>query len=124
MIKRLLLYILPGTVKQLRESWSSSKELHLDNDKIGLFSEPFPCCSLKQFLETKNQEDLGNLIQELDDLDYAQKNNDLYKFRQSGDLKNVHSSLLRQFRYVSNFGLTVGLVCSEILSFLPSFMCL
>ena len=90
------------TIKQLREAWTGSKDLTLDNEKVRLYSEPFPCCGLKQFLEPKGgKEDLANLIQELDDLDYAQKNNDLYKFRQSGDLKHVHSPLVRQFRYYS-----------------------
>ena len=85
-------------MKQLRDAWTGSKDLVADNERMCLYSQPFPCCSLKQFVETKSREDIGNLIQELDDLDYVQKNNDLYKFRQSGDLKNVHTPLVRQFR--------------------------
>ncbi|XP_013406972.1 prolyl 3-hydroxylase OGFOD1 [Lingula anatina] len=66
-----------------------------------LHATPFSCCVLPKFIQ-----DPGNFLETLKDelLDqvFYQKNNDLYKFQQSNDLKKIHTpcvKMLCQFLY-------------------------
>ena len=80
----------------LKHLWTGkSKEEDVKSHRF--ISKPFPVCSLKNFVSDRNDE-VNNLIEELNDLDFVEKSNDLYKFRQSGDLNNEKTPLITAFR--------------------------
>ncbi|XP_006641490.1 prolyl 3-hydroxylase OGFOD1 [Lepisosteus oculatus] len=86
-----------------REAWSK-KECFSHGGQIELDCQPFPHCVIRNFLQS--QSFLEGLRQELLDLSFQEKSNDLYKFKQSGDLKkrndahiaSLRSALFQQFR--------------------------
>jgi Rps23 Pro-64 3,4-dihydroxylase Tpa1-like proline 4-hydroxylase len=82
---------------KLNKSWATEA---LETESVNLMKEPFTCCTINNFVDTSNgRGTIDNLIQELDDLEFKEKSNDLYKFRQSGDLKAARSSAcIRGFR--------------------------
>ena len=70
---------------------------HLTDSSAAGFSSPFCCCQLHHFLQ--DPAFLTPLQDELLELDFTEKNNDLYKFRQTADLgpqKSPHVSGLRR----------------------------
>jgi len=71
-----------------------------DNNKevndIRVIKKPYPCVVLKNFIESKDF--LDGLKQELGGLDLNQKNNDLYKFRQSEELSVSSSPYIAEFK--------------------------
>lgn len=77
--------------------WSNPDEDIIDSSDVELIRDPFQCCSLKNVVE--NSDDLfDHLLAELKDVEMCEKNNDLYKFKQSSkDLKHV----LHQSPYIS-----------------------
>ncbi|XP_069127240.1 prolyl 3-hydroxylase OGFOD1-like isoform X2 [Argopecten irradians] len=87
-------------VKKIEASYQGSKAY--DQGGLQLCHEPFTHCVLPAFIE--EEEFLESLQDELLDLTFAEKNNDLYKFHQSReDLKVVqspHISAMRDLIYV------------------------
>jgi len=77
------------------------KIIHLgESNNCQLFKSPFNCLQLKSFFQDESY--IFKLRKELLGLLFADKSNDLYKFRQSPDLKKVTSpaiSALRKFLY-------------------------
>ncbi|XP_006000793.1 prolyl 3-hydroxylase OGFOD1 isoform X2 [Latimeria chalumnae] len=82
----------------LREAWRSGlKYRQRDEGGLELDSKPFPHCVIPNFLEDNGF--LEELRDELLKLNFHQKSNDLYKFKQSDDLKRrkePHISALRK----------------------------
>lgn len=71
-----------------------------ESNNCQLFKSPFNCLQLKSFFQDESY--IFKLRKELLGLPFADKSNDLYKFRQSSDLKKVTSpaiSALRKFLY-------------------------
>ncbi|KAI1890001.1 hypothetical protein AGOR_G00168710 [Albula goreensis] len=99
-ISDLLLY---SDVKdKVKEAWS--KKGQYTHGDVEVDCQPFPHCVLSNFIQ--NQTFLENLERELLDLNFHEKSNDLYKFKQSDDLKKrkeahiagLRSVLFEQFR--------------------------
>ncbi|XP_064476633.1 prolyl 3-hydroxylase OGFOD1-like [Ornithodoros turicata] len=107
----------PGNFKRLKGSSQCvdiNKELHAVQTKSALtkaFSDKVPCyienvaelickpftlCSLHNFLSSTDA--IEGLKNELFDIDLHPKNNDLYKFHQSGDLKEYDTPYIQAFR--------------------------
>ena len=86
--------VLQNQKKQLSEMWKTGKVTDETLKDIELIREPYQCCSLKNVIQ--NSKDLmSELVRELNDVELNDKNNDLYKFKQSGkDLKHLHHSPL------------------------------
>ncbi|KAM8894564.1 prolyl 3-hydroxylase OGFOD1 isoform 2-T2 [Spinachia spinachia] len=69
--------------RRVQEAWSR-RTSHSHGD-LELDCQPFPHCIIKNFLGSESF--VESLQRELMDLDYHEKSNDLYKFKQSDDLK-------------------------------------
>ncbi|XP_034417964.1 prolyl 3-hydroxylase OGFOD1 [Cyclopterus lumpus] len=69
--------------KSVQEAWSQ-RTPHRQGD-LELDCHPFPHCIIKNFLGSKTF--VENLQRELMELNFHEKSNDLYKFKQSDDLK-------------------------------------
>ncbi|XP_012736449.2 prolyl 3-hydroxylase OGFOD1 [Fundulus heteroclitus] len=67
----------------VKEAWSS--RTHYSKGDLELDCSPFPHCIIKNFLSS--QTFVENLQRELLELNFNEKSNDLYKFKQSDDLK-------------------------------------
>uniref|UniRef100_A0A3Q3SV15 Prolyl 3-hydroxylase OGFOD1 n=1 Tax=Mastacembelus armatus TaxID=205130 RepID=A0A3Q3SV15_9TELE len=67
----------------VKEAWSRSTRC--SQGDLELDCHPFPHCIIKNFLS--NETFVENLQRELLGLNFHEKSNDLYKFKQSGDLK-------------------------------------
>ncbi|XP_064605559.1 prolyl 3-hydroxylase OGFOD1-like [Liolophura sinensis] len=65
---------------------------------VTLHSVPFKCCELKNFIEEDGY--LKRLKQDLESLKFFPKNNDLYKFHQSDDLKTVSHQSIQHLRKI------------------------
>jgi len=65
----------------------------VDRSEVQVLSDPFTCCLIHDFLP---KEVLNELEETLNDLELREKDNDLYKFRQSGDLKSEENGLIRE----------------------------
>ncbi len=91
---------------ELKQAWSSTKkesnseQIHKD---VTLIKEPFQCCVVNNLIEN-SKEFFPNLKRELADVEMVEKNNDLYKFKQSGldltntsDLEAPHIGALKRF---------------------------
>lgn len=64
---------------------------------VQIITEPFKCIVIPNFLEDDGF--LEDLKKELDyDIEYIPKNNDLYRFRQSDDLKNTDLPAIKSVR--------------------------
>ncbi|XP_076052470.1 prolyl 3-hydroxylase sud1 [Oratosquilla oratoria] len=80
--------------EQFIESWRiKDKHIHPGTEII---NSPFTCGFFEDFLQDGNV--LEGALRELQELNYVEKNNDLYKFRQTVDLKKVNSSCLSSLR--------------------------
>ncbi|XP_047437253.1 prolyl 3-hydroxylase OGFOD1 [Mugil cephalus] len=69
--------------RAVKEAWSSRTQYSLGD--LELDCHPFPHCIIKNFLRSKSF--VENLQRELLGLNFHEKSNDLYKFKQSDDLK-------------------------------------
>ncbi|XP_065577034.1 prolyl 3-hydroxylase OGFOD1-like isoform X2 [Artemia franciscana] len=67
-----------------------------DAQNEGVFSKPFKHLILPDFIE--DVETLSSIQKQLLSLDFHEKSNDLYKFRQSSDLKNVESGPVSELK--------------------------
>ena len=67
-----------------------------ERDGVHIFKTPFTCTVLDNLVE--GDEFLEAFKNELEELDYVEKNNDLYKFRQSGELSRSGMPLVSKFR--------------------------
>ncbi|XP_039618947.1 prolyl 3-hydroxylase OGFOD1 [Polypterus senegalus] len=80
----------------VKEAWRSKTKFSRA-EAIEVDSHPFPHCIIQNFIE--NSSFLESLKKELLDLSFHEKSNDLYKFKQSDDLKKSqkpHISALRK----------------------------
>ncbi|XP_008308246.1 prolyl 3-hydroxylase OGFOD1 [Cynoglossus semilaevis] len=69
--------------REVKEAWSLKSRCMLGD--LELDCHPFPHCIIKNFLSSETF--VENLQRELLDLNFHEKSNDLYKFKQSDDLK-------------------------------------
>ncbi|XP_047218342.1 prolyl 3-hydroxylase OGFOD1 [Girardinichthys multiradiatus] len=69
--------------RAVKEAWSN--KTHYSKGDLELDCHPFPHCIIKNFLSC--QTFVENLQRELLELSFNEKSNDLYKFKQSDDLK-------------------------------------
>jgi len=97
-------YLTHEFIRSAAEKWAAPETggaLRIGKTKCTVVKHPYSCCQLKNFFE--NDTFLRQLKHELLDLNFTEKNNDLYKFHQSRqDLKKVTSaavSTLRKFLY-------------------------
>lgn len=91
----------PGLKNRITDAVQNANA-YSDVDGPFIYNEPFFCCHLPKFIE--NETFLTELKDELLDLTFYEKNNDLYKFHQSDDLKETKSpyiSALRKFLYAT-----------------------
>lgn len=91
-------------IKLKEEILGKNNSMILDGG-IEIVKNPFTCTILSNFIS--NSEFLENLKESLYSLDFAEKNNDLYKFHQSNDLKkskDPHIVALRELLYGSFLG--------------------
>lgn len=95
------LYYSQAQKNEIREQWGQIKEDDMDKDAgLKLIKKPFTCCYAPNFL--KNADVLEGVANELQAYEYNLKNNDLYKFSQTSDLKNATTPYiagLRNFLY-------------------------
>lgn len=88
-------------------AWASDEKEPVElavNSAAIVYKNPFPCCQLKNFFQ--DDDFLYRLKDELQSLNFSEKSNDLYKFRQSQDLKKVSTSAvaaLKKFIYSPDF---------------------
>ena len=88
--------------KSAKQAWHSTedcREISLEKGAV-IHKYPFSCCVLPDFVG--NVQFLYELKEELLSLDFNEKNNDLYKFQQSEDLKskkNQAVNALKTFIY-------------------------
>ncbi|KAL4236381.1 Prolyl 3-hydroxylase ogfod1 [Mactra antiquata] len=86
----------------LSNAWKNSfdefvLEILGESGSVQFFSKPYKHCVLNNFLQ--NADDVTALREELNELEFSEKNNDLYKFHQSTeDLKTSRSESIRAFR--------------------------
>ncbi|KAJ8281171.1 hypothetical protein GJAV_G00064330 [Gymnothorax javanicus] len=88
--------------EKVKDAWSEKKQF--THGGIEVDCHPFPHCVLKNFIQ--DQSFVENLQTELSDLNFHDKSNDLYKFKQSDDLKKrkephiagLKTVLFQQFR--------------------------
>ncbi|KAK7080128.1 Prolyl 3-hydroxylase ogfod1 [Halocaridina rubra] len=83
----------------ITETWKQSSDLYKENG-LQVLSYPFRCTYIPSFLQ--DEQLLQKVKEELENIEFIQKNNDLYKFQQTSDLKKVTSpyiSKLREFLY-------------------------
>ncbi|XP_014835935.1 PREDICTED: prolyl 3-hydroxylase OGFOD1 [Poecilia mexicana] len=69
--------------RAVKEAWSN--RTHYSKGDLELDCHPFPHCIIKNFLSSQTFAE--NLQRELLELNFNEKSNDLYKFKQSDDLK-------------------------------------
>ncbi|XP_023320742.1 prolyl 3-hydroxylase OGFOD1 [Eurytemora carolleeae] len=72
-----------------------SKQEKFEDSCLTVTNHPFNCCQMKNILEPEFLEKLNH---ELKGLELKEKNNDLYKFHQSGELNKVQLPALQGFK--------------------------
>ena len=83
--------ILQAQQTKLAQVWKDSQKCQ-DFQNINLIRDPFQVCVIDDVIANKN-ETFKELIEELKDVEMCDKNNDLYKFKQSvKDLKHLEDS--------------------------------
>lgn len=80
-------------IKNFKSNWKQN--LSLSNKSIEVVVDPFKVCILQDFLCNKDL--LNEIRQEIYELDFNQRNMDLYEFFQSKDLKYLNSNHLSHF---------------------------
>ncbi|WAR24149.1 OGFD1-like protein [Mya arenaria] len=79
----------PGcSTSKLKESWSKRKDFSEDATGLQLSQEPFCHCMVPGFLS--EEKDIEQLKDELMDLEFVPKNNDLYKFIQGRRIAYIY----------------------------------
>ncbi|XP_013787947.1 prolyl 3-hydroxylase OGFOD1-like isoform X2 [Limulus polyphemus] len=74
----------------IKTAFQRKLELICENGETVL-ADPFRCCVLPNFIKDDSETFLEALKNELVELKFTEKNNDLYKFHQSGDLKEIET---------------------------------
>lgn len=85
---------------EIKRHWTEDGEPLKKDNGLEIIKKPFTCGYLPGFLE--NADILKSIAEELKDIPPLKKNNDLYKFTQTPDLKSSdkpHISSLRDFLY-------------------------
>lgn len=67
-----------------------------EKDGVRIFKTPFTCTVIDKLVE--GDEFLGSFRSELEELDFVEQNNDLFKFRQSGELSKSEMPFVSNFR--------------------------
>ena len=81
----------------LKHAWTSNKTNDFEfNKSVTLIKDPFNCLIIKNLIH--NATAIESLTEDLQNLNFVSKNNDLYKFVQSCDLKNTQISTLEGIR--------------------------
>lgn len=84
-------YVAEEFLKAAEVAWASpekqDKPLQVAQTKCLVYKNPYNCCQLRKFVDDDSF--LHQLKHELLSLNFHEKSNDLYKFRQSQDLKKV-----------------------------------
>ncbi|XP_066984448.1 prolyl 3-hydroxylase OGFOD1-like isoform X2 [Macrobrachium rosenbergii] len=80
---------------EIVKCWSEGSPLQKDNG-FKLLTEPFKCIYMPYFLQDGNF--LQKVKEELSSLELHKKSNDLYKFKQTSDLKSVSSPCIESLR--------------------------
>lgn len=94
---KLLKEISQETIKTLNDAYKERKELK-DLNGISLYHEPYTHCIVDNLLN--NQQFQQELKQELLELKFKKKNNDLYKFHQTNDLKKCKSKSISKIKKI------------------------
>ncbi|XP_064626041.1 prolyl 3-hydroxylase OGFOD1-like [Lineus longissimus] len=92
-------YVQPEFIHKLGESFQANCA-YTDETQTIIYNDPFRCCVLPNFI--KDERFLEGLKDELLDQIFYEKNNDLYKFQQTDDLRKIsspHVRALRKFLY-------------------------
>ncbi|KAK2179040.1 hypothetical protein NP493_517g00021 [Ridgeia piscesae] len=82
---------------QMKAAFTQQKPLQHET-QAALHTDPFTCCVLPNFLQ--DDKFLEGLRDELMDQIFCEKNNDLYKFQQTDDLRKLSSPHVRAIRRV------------------------
>jgi prolyl 3-hydroxylase /prolyl 3,4-dihydroxylase len=96
-MSNLLKKITQETIEALNESYKTHKEL-IDLDGISLYHEPYTHCIIDNLLN--NEQFQQELKQQLLELKFKKKNNDLYKFCQTNDLKKCKKEAILKFKNI------------------------
>ena len=90
--------LLEGLKNKIKEAWYSkeTKDFELNDNAVTMIKHPFNCLVMKNLLS--NGALIEGLVDELHDQKFAPKNNDLYKFAQSCDLRSNQSSAIQGLR--------------------------
>lgn len=80
-------------LNNFKHSWKQN--VPLINKNLEIIVDPFKVCVMQNFLD--NKELVNDIRQEFYELDFNQRNMDLYEFFQSKDLKYLNSTYLRDF---------------------------
>lgn len=94
------LYVDDSCKNEIHKHWTEEQVPLCKDTGLEVTMEPFKCCYAPDFL--KNADYLDGVKDELQDIELIMKSNDLYKFRQTSDLKNIttpHIAGLRRFLY-------------------------
>lgn len=82
----------PDFLNNFRSTWKGN--VPLINQNLELIVDPFKVCVIQNFL---NEELIPDIRKEFFELDFNQRNMDLYEFFQSKDLKYLTSEHLKKF---------------------------
>lgn len=88
--------VVKGLASGISESKVSEFKDSASPASATLHTEPFTCCSLQNFVDD-SEGAIAELVQELDSLQFREKNNDLYKFHQSADLNTMDTPMLKRY---------------------------
>ena len=85
----------PSLKQGLKQCWNADQNSvsELLDQSVLLIKDPFTCLSVKNFLSKDSS--IHGLIDELENQEIKPKNNDLYKFLQSSELKGCKDSVVR-----------------------------
>lgn len=84
--------------RMIADCWKNGSEgVLINNGNIEVIKSPFTCGYIHNLL--KDETCLDGVKKELDTVELYTKNNDLYKFRQTGDLKGVTTPFISALRY-------------------------
>ncbi|KAL3869659.1 hypothetical protein ACJMK2_042324 [Sinanodonta woodiana] len=87
----------PEFKQKITEAWKKQSDYYHESSGTGLYHKPFAHCVLPNFVQ--DEQFVENLQNELMDLNFTEKSNDLYKFHQSiEDLKVIKSPFISKMR--------------------------
>lgn len=91
-IPELRAYLLDSKfISDFQTCWKNSKEMEAND--VEIVTEPFDCCIVKNFLQDSSF--FNHIRDEFNDINWNQRNMDLYEFFQSQDLKNTDLAYIR-----------------------------